>query len=130
MPTRLQIKVLHWMIANGGELFISTGHKRVRFDYTDGFGKQGELFCKGNVNLLDGLTANKYIESMFPITSVDTVVAVDINGVKTTRPGRDLALAQRVLRLRYKITSAGIQVAKRYKPRKTVGVKAQQEVAP
>ena len=66
MATKVQKKVLWWMLDNGGELFICTGNKRVLFAHTDVLGKPNELFCKGNDNLVGGLLANKFAERVGP----------------------------------------------------------------
>jgi hypothetical protein len=100
MPTKVQKKVLWWIIDNGGELYIMSGHKRVLFDYTSTFGKPNEMFCRGNDNLIGGLEANVYAERMFKITEVN----------------QNLTQAERFLFHRFKITEKGIKAAGKNRP--------------
>ena len=88
------------MIDNGGELYITTGNKRVLYSHTDAFGKPREMFCKGNENLTFGLEANKYAERMFKYTEVNQVATPE----------------QRILLHRWKITPKGIAAAGKERP--------------
>jgi len=104
------------MIDNGGELYITTGNKRVLLAYTDAFGKPGEMFCKGNENLTGGLLVRGYAERMFEYTKAHTSTSHEINGVLTLEPGQELTPEQKVLRHRFKITEAGIKAAGKVRP--------------
>ena len=116
MATKVQRKVLWWMIDNGGELYISTGNKRVLFAYTDAFGKQGEMFCKGNQNLTGGLIAQKLAFPMFEYGKEHVSYSHEENGVLTVTPGKQLTKEEEWHKHRFKITEAGIKAAGKERP--------------
>ncbi len=63
MVTKVQRRALWWMLDNGGEIMIVTGHKTVRL----GKIRQTETpLIAGNVNFLDGLMCNGLIEPVGP----------------------------------------------------------------
>lgn len=100
MPTKVQKKVLWWMIDNGGEIYITTGNKRVLYSHTNSFGKESEMYCKGNENLTGGLLANGYTERMFKVTEVNQILTRD----------------EQFLLHRFKITEKGIKAAGKNRP--------------
>ena len=55
MSTKIQRKVLAWMVDHGGEMLIFTGHKTTRLTKTKET-QQPVIACSGNV--LDGLRRN------------------------------------------------------------------------
>jgi hypothetical protein len=116
VATKVQRKVLWWMIDNGGELYITSGNKRVLFAHTDAFGKPGEIFCKGNENLTRGLEAQGYAIRMFKYGPEHTQIAHDVNGVVTYEPRVIPTKEQETLRHRFKITEAGILAAGSVRP--------------
>jgi hypothetical protein len=116
MATKVQKKVLWWMIDNGGELYIMTGHKRVLFDHTNIFGKPNEMFCRGTDNLIHGLRTQGYATSMFQPTEANRIVTHEVNGVVVSREGKELTQEERILRNRFKITEKGIKAAGKSRP--------------
>lgn len=64
MPTPVQRKVCAWIIENGGEAFVRHGHKTVHRRRLIEGPHKGELIVGGNMNLIDGLKANQYVEEI------------------------------------------------------------------
>lgn len=88
MSTKVQRKVLWWMIDAGGEMVITSGHKRVLIGKLT---TTQEPAIAGNQNLIFGLINNKYVERI------------------GTEPGT-------IEYLRYRITNVGRKAAGKERP--------------
>lgn len=64
MPTPVQRKVCAWIVENGGEMSIASGHKTVRRGTIRSGKYAGQTAVAGNLNLIDGLMNNRFVEQL------------------------------------------------------------------